>query len=154
MNCSEIADYSLQIADGLKQRLQTAADRSQTVQDRDLDMHNFRKLKVYEKALQFTKTVRSATRTFPKDELFILTAQFRRAADSIVLNIAEGAGNRSDKEFAKFLDYAIRSGHECIGCLDVALANEFCSEKMHSEMFGDVDELIAMLIGFQRALLN
>lgn len=117
-------------------------------------MHNFRKLKVYLKALEFTKTVRSTTRRFPKDELFSLTSQFRRAADSIVLNIAEGAGNRSDKEFAKFLDYAIRSGHECVGCLDVALANEYLSEQGHSEMFSNVDEIIAMLIGFQKTLLK
>ncbi len=117
-------------------------------------MHNFRKLKLYEKTLEFTKTVRTVTKTFPKDELFVLTAQFRRAADSIVLNIAEGAGNRSDKEFAKFLDYAIRSGHECIGCLDVALANGFCTEKVHHETFLVVDEVIAMLIGFQRTLLK
>lgn len=106
------------------------------------------------KALEFTRIVRAATRKFPKDELFSLTSQFRRAADSIVLNIAEGAGNRSDKEFAKFLDYAIRSGHECVGCLDVALANEYLSERMHSEMFKYVDEIIAMLIGFQKALLK
>ena len=117
-------------------------------------MHNFRKLKVYQKALQFTKAVRSATKRFPKDELFSLTSQFNRAADSIVLNIAEGAGNRSDKEFAKFLDYAIRSGHECIGCIDIALANEFISEKIHSGLFNDSDEIIAMLIGFQRTLLQ
>jgi four helix bundle protein len=117
-------------------------------------MHNFRKLKVYLKALDFTKTTRNTTRTFPKDELYSLTSQFRRAADSIVLNIAEGAGNRSEKEFAKFLDYAIRSGHECIGCADVALTNDFVSAKVHAEIFKDVDEIIAMLIGFQRALLK
>lgn len=93
-------------------------------------MHNFRKLKVYEKALSFSKTVRVVTRKFPKDELFALTSQFRRAADSIVLNIAGGAGNRSDKEFAKFLDYAIRSAHERIGCADVALINEYILEKI------------------------
>ena len=117
-------------------------------------MHNLRKLKVYTKALEFTKTVRFATRKFPKDELFSLTSQFRRAADSIVLNIAEGAGNRSEKEFAKFLDYAIRSGHECIGCTDVALTNGYISDSVHTEMFKNADELIAMLIGFQRALLK
>lgn len=117
-------------------------------------MHNFRKLKVYEKGLGFTKKVRSLTRRFPKDEIYSLTSQFRRAADSIVLNIAEGAGNRSEREFAKFLDYAIRSGHECVGCLDIGLANEYLSEKIHSEMFNDVDEIIAMLIGFQRSLLK
>ena len=117
-------------------------------------MHNFRKLKVYEKALEFTRAVRSMTRTFPKDELFSLSAQFRRAADSIVLNISEGAGNRSDKEFARFLNYAIRSGHECIGCLDIALANEYVSEKAYSDLFKLADEIVAMIIGFQRSLLK
>lgn len=117
-------------------------------------MHNFRKLKVYEKALAFSTTVRVVTRKFPKDELFALISQFRRAADSIVLNIAEGAGNRSDKEFAKFLDYAIRSAHECVGCIDIALMNGYILEKNHKEMFAEVDEIIAMLIGFQRTLLS
>jgi len=117
-------------------------------------MHNFRKLKVYIKALEFSKSVRTATRKFPKDEVFSLTSQFRRAADSVVLNIAEGAGNRSEKEFAKFLDYAIRSAHECIGCLDIALINEYMTQKVEAEMFTDIDEVIAMLIGFQRALLK
>ena len=115
-------------------------------------MHNFRKLKVYERALEFTKTVRTATMRFPKDELFSLTSQFRRAADSIALNIAEGAGNRSDKEFAKFLDYSIRSGHECIGCIDIALVSQFISERVHASLFKEIDETIAMLIGFQRSL--
>jgi len=117
-------------------------------------MHNFRKLKVYNKALEFTKAVRFVTRKFPKDEFFSLTSQFRRAADSIVLNISEGPGNRSDKEFAKFLDYSIRSGHECIGCIEVALANGYITEKAHRELFSHVDEIIAMLIGFQRSLLK
>ena len=71
-------------------------------------MHRFKELDVYRKALTFTRTVRETTRKFPKDELFGLTSQFRRAADSIVLNIAEGAGSSSKKEFAKFLDYSIR----------------------------------------------
>lgn len=117
-------------------------------------MHNFRKLKVYEKALEFTKKVRFTTRKFPKDELFSLTSQFHRAADSIALNIAEGAGNRSEREFTKFLDYAIRSAHECIGCLDIALTNGYVTEKIHSDLFADADEIVAMLIGFQKALLK
>lgn len=117
-------------------------------------MHNFRKLKVYQAALEYAKTVRNITRQFPKDELFVLTSQFRRAADSIVLNISEGAGNRSNKEFAKFLDYSIRSAHECIGCLDIALTNEYITDKVQQELFNNTDEIIAMLIGLQRSLLK
>ncbi len=117
-------------------------------------MRNFRKLQVYQKALAFTKVVRSTTKRFPKDELFSLTSQFRRAVDSIVLNISEGAGNRSDKEFAKFLDYSIRSAHECIGCSDIALVNDYINEKTHTEIFEMADEIIAMLVGLQRTLLR
>src|SRR3972149_110992 len=104
-------------------------------------MHNFRKLKVYQNALHFTRTVRVVTRTFPKDELYSLTTQFRRAADSIVLNISEGAGNRSNKEFAKFLDYAIRSAHECIGCTDISRSEEYIDEHLRSDLFTEADEI-------------
>lgn len=73
-------------------------------------MNRFKNLRVYEKALDYSFAVRQCVRKFPKEEMFGLTSQWRRAADSIVLNIAEGAGNSSKKEFARFLDFSIRSG--------------------------------------------
>ncbi len=115
-------------------------------------MHKFRELKVYQKGLKFVKRVRKETKSFPKDELFVLTSQFKRAADSIVLNIAEGAGNSSKKEFARFLDYSIRSGYECVGCLDIALELEYTTTQIHQECCSDVDEIIAMLVGLQKSL--
>ena len=72
-------------------------------------MHRFRDLHVYQRALQLTKMVRKATKKFPKDEQFGLKAQFRRASDSISLNISEGAGNNSKREFSRFLAYSIRA---------------------------------------------
>jgi four helix bundle protein len=117
-------------------------------------MHKVKDLKVYEKALGFTKLVRTTTKAFPKEELFVLTSQFRRAADSIVLNIAEGAGNRSKKEFSKFLDYSIRSGFECIGCSDIALENELVALSSYNEIVAKVNELIAMLDGLQKSLIR
>jgi four helix bundle protein len=109
---------------------------------------------VYQKSLKLSKDIRNVTNGFPKRELFSLTSQFQRAADSIVLNIAEGAGNRSKKEFAKFLDYAIRSAHECIGCIDIVLENKYSTEQQHKFLFEQLDEIIAMLIGLQRTLLK
>lgn len=47
-------------------------------------MNKLKELKVYQKALSFTKTVRQTVKKFPNDELFGLTSQFKRAADSIV----------------------------------------------------------------------
>ena len=61
----------------------------------------------------------------------MLNSQFKRAADSIVLNIAEGAGNSSNKEFIHFLDYSIRSSFECKGCVDIALENQFIEQPEH-----------------------
>lgn len=67
-------------------------------------MHKLKDLKVYQKALVVTKLVRLRIKSVPKNELFVLIAQFLRAADTIVLNIAEGARNRSHKNFARYLD--------------------------------------------------
>ena len=55
----------------------------------------FEKLKVWQKSVDLAADISELSKTFPKDELFILTAQIKRAADSVSLNIAEGStGNR------------------------------------------------------------
>jgi four helix bundle protein len=92
-------------------------------------MNRFKNLHVYEKALDYSYNVRQSVKRFPKDELFGLISQYRRAADSIVLNIAEGAGNSSKLEYARFLDIAIRSAFECLACLDIAARNKFVSQE-------------------------
>ena len=117
-------------------------------------MHKFKELDVYKKALTFTRVVRETTKRFPKDELYVLTSQFRRATDSIVLNIAEGAGNSSKKEFARFLDYSIRSGFECLGCLDISLENKFIEASEHTTLTERANELIAMLYGLKKSLFR
>lgn len=108
-------------------------------------MHKYEDLIVYQKALVYARTVRLSTKTFPKEELYSLTSQYRRAVDSIVLNIAEGAGNYSNKEFARFLTYSIRSGFECKGCVDIALTNDYVTEEIASVLKNDANEIIAML---------
>ncbi len=79
-------------------------------------MHNFKKLKVYDKAIDLSCDVRKMLKGYPREEMFSLSQQFRRAVDSIALNVAEGSGNSSDKEFSRFLDYSIRSAYECVCC--------------------------------------
>ena len=115
-------------------------------------MHRFRKLQVYERSLQFTKTVRRVASAFPRDEQFVLSAQFKRAADSIPLNISEGAGNTSAREFLRFLTYSVRSGYECLGCLDIALINSYIGSDQHASLDKEIHEIIAMLVGLQKSM--
>ena len=71
-------------------------------------MGNFRKLQVWERAHRLTLEVYHVTRTFPKEELYGMTNQLRRASVSVPANIAEGCGRAGDAELARFL--AVRSG--------------------------------------------
>jgi four helix bundle protein len=67
----------------------------------------FEQLLVWQKAIDLTGIVHELK--FPKDELFILTSQIKRATDSIALNIAEGSTGQTNPEFKTFLSYSIRS---------------------------------------------
>ena len=75
-------------------------------------MKDFRKLKVWEKSHRLTLAVYKATRTFPREELYGLTSQPRRACASIPANIAEGCGRKGDAELARFLQIAMGSASE------------------------------------------
>ena len=75
-------------------------------------MKDFKELKVWIKAHEMTMGVYQETRSFPKEELYGLTSQIRRAAASIGANIAEGCGRRSDGELTRFLQIAQGSASE------------------------------------------
>ena len=79
----------------------------------------FESLQVWQKALDLSADINELTRPFPKDELYVLTSQIKRAADSVVLNIAEGCTGQSNAVFKVFLNYSIRSGIEVVSCLFV-----------------------------------
>ncbi len=75
-------------------------------------MKDFKELKVWIKAHEMTMGVYQETRSFPKEELYGLTSQIRRAAASVGANIAEGCGRRSDGELTRFLQIARGSASE------------------------------------------
>ena len=75
-------------------------------------MKNFRDLKVWEKAHSLTLDSYRFTNAFPRQELFGLTSQIRRAAVSIAANIAEGCGKRGNGEFQRYLNIATGSASE------------------------------------------
>jgi four helix bundle protein len=75
-------------------------------------LRDFRDLKVWEKAHRLTLSVYKSTAAFPREELYGLTAQIRRACSSVGANIAEGCGRESTSDFARFLQIAMGSACE------------------------------------------
>jgi len=75
-------------------------------------MQDFQKLLVWRRAHAFALRIDVAVRTFPRTGSASLRAQLSRAADSIAANIVEGCGAASQREFARYLDIAIKSASE------------------------------------------
>ena len=114
--------------------------------------HNFRNLKVYSRSIDFAVEIYKASRSFPKEESYGLSSQIRRAATSLSLNIAEGSGNTSEKEFRRFLEIALRSDYEVMSCLEIALRLNYCDQKNYEALAAESDEIAAMIVGFSRSL--
>ena len=108
-------------------------------------MKDFKDLRVWSKAHCLTIDVYKATRSFPKEELFGLTSQMRRAAASIGANIAEGAGRKSDGELARFLHIARGSAAELEYHLLLAHDLILLSEAVYSLLAKQTDEVQRML---------
>jgi four helix bundle protein len=90
---------------------------------------SFRELQVWQKAMQLTIAIYQLTRSFPRDELYGLTGQLRRAAISVPSNIAEGHGRLSNREFTQFLSIARGSLRELQTLLEIAQALGFGTVK-------------------------
>lgn len=101
-------------------------------------MKDFRNLQVWAKSHEFTLSVYSATKAFPKEELFGLTSQVRRASASIPTNIAEGCGRGSDADFSRFLQIAFGSACEVEYQLQLASDLQYLDQVNYAELNGSL----------------
>jgi four helix bundle protein len=115
-------------------------------------MHNHRKLQVWNRSVQLTSDVYRHTASFPRDEQFGLIAQMRRAAVSIVSNIAEGSSRRSSKEFRRFIEIALGSAAELDAQLVVSNTLGLAEGDATSPLLDEVDGVRAMLVSLSRAI--
>ncbi|HEY4788787.1 MAG TPA: four helix bundle protein [Bacteroidales bacterium] len=112
----------------------------------------FEELKVWQKSLELTLMIHDLTLRFPKDELYILTSQIKRAADSVSLNIAEGSTGQTDAEFNKFLGYALRSAIEVVSCLHIGLKRNIISKADFENNYNLASEIIKMIQALRKSL--
>jgi len=112
----------------------------------------FENLQVWQKALDLSDEVNLLTKKFPKDELFILTSQIKRAADSVVLNIAEGCTGQTNPVFKTFLSYSLRSAIEVVSCLFIAKRRKFISDDDFKKLYDEYEALTKMISAFRNKL--
>src|SRR3990170_7223301 len=113
---------------------------------------DYRKLRVWQLAREFTKDVYELTRGYPRGEEFGLVAQLRRASGSIGANIAEGFGRSSDRDTARFIGFAIGSANEIEQHLATSADVGYLSPESASALSAAVAEIRRMLVGLQKTV--
>lgn len=115
-------------------------------------MRDFKKIQVWEKAHKLTLQLYKITSSFPKEELYGLTSQIRRAASSIPANIAEGAGRDTQTELARFIHIASGSASELEYHLMLARDLDYIDSKIYPELDAAINEIKRMLNGFEKTV--
>ncbi|MCD9615579.1 four helix bundle protein [Chryseobacterium gleum] len=112
----------------------------------------FEKLVIWQKSMEFGEFIFKLSQKFPKDEMFNLTSQIRRASDSIALNISEGCILQSKLEFKKFLGYSIRSLAETVTCLYKAKNREYITEEEFNKSYHESYNLMNQIVAFRNQI--
>ena len=115
-------------------------------------MRNFKELKVWQKSHKLTLAIYKVTAIFPKEEVYGLTSQIRRACSSISANIAEGCGRGGEAEFAQFLQIAMGSASELESHLLLAHDLGFLKPDAYKLMEQETCEIKRMLATFIKRL--
>ena len=112
----------------------------------------FEKLEIWKLAIDLADDVHNLTRGFPKEEMFSLTSQMKRAADSVSLNIAEGSTGQTNPEQVKFLGYSLRSALEVVNCLYLAVRRNYISQQQFDKFYADLEKLTIKIQAFRKSI--
>jgi four helix bundle protein len=117
------------------------------------NMQDFRKLNIYKRAIEYCKKIYKFSTELPSNEKYGLIPQIRRAAISIPLNISEGSGCNTNKEFSQFISYAYRSINEVLTCLELSVELKLVKDGIEIEdLTNEGIELSKMIYGFSKKL--
>ena len=102
--------------------------------------------------MEFGEEIFKISSGFPKEEIYNLSSQIKRASDSIALNIAEGSIGQSNPEFRKFLGYSIRSLAEVVTCLEKAKRRNYIPKDEFEKIYDKAFYLMNMLNSFKSSI--
>ena len=115
-------------------------------------MHNYKQLEIWKLSRNFSVPIYKLTATFPESEKFGLISQLRRASISVPSNIAEGSGRNSDKDFIKFLQYAVGSCREIDTQLLISCDLNFATEQNIQRLTAELKKVMGMISNFIQKL--
>ncbi len=117
-------------------------------------MQNYKELILWQEAHNLTLKVYEVSKSFPKEEIFGITSQIRRASSSIPCNIAEGCGRYTAKDFANFLQIALGSANETDYLLLLSKDLSYLPEKNFIELHEKINKIRAMNINLLEKVRN
>lgn len=115
-------------------------------------VQSYRELIVWQKAMDLVELVYAATKLFPKEELYGLTSQIRRAAVSVPSNIAEGQARKSTAEFQQFLSVANGSRAELETQIQLARRLQYVTPDTERQVLEASEEVGRLINGLKRSL--
>lgn len=116
-----------------------------------MNRFSFEHLEVYKLSVELCGLVYKTTESWPKEYLFDITSQIRRASLSVSLNIAEGAG-RSSADFKRFLDMSRGSVFECIALLEISTNLDLLSIDTKDLLYTKFETISKMITGLKKSV--
>ncbi len=118
----------------------------------DEKIRTFKDLKVWQKGIEVVKKVYEISRSFPKEEVYGLSSQMRRAAVSIPSNVAEGFRRKYNKEYKQFLHISLGSTAELETQVIIAKELKYINESQEKVLSELVDHVCRMIVNLTKKL--
>lgn len=115
-----------------------------------MQIHNFREIIAWQKAISLAREVYSVSKLFPIEERYALISQVQRAAVSIPSNIAEGAGRATTKELVHFLSFALGSAYELETEMTLAYNFGYIDELRYNDLHSQIIEVQKLIYSLMK----
>ncbi len=115
-------------------------------------IQHFETLPIYQESRKFTNLIYTISKTFSKEELYGIVSQLRRAAISILLNIAEGQGRKTKRDHRQFLLISRGSAYEVIAILQICLDQEMINIELYEDLRNKIAVLLQQINGMIKYL--
>lgn len=112
----------------------------------------FEKLEVWQEARKINQVIYRLTKKFPREEIYAMTSQIRRASVSVSSNIAEGSGRNSDKDFAHFLEQSYGSLMELASIFFLSMDEGYATEAEFDPVLDEMERLAKRIVSLNRSL--